>query len=159
MAENRDISSFPQDAQDYIRELRSEAAGYRTERNDYRTKYTEVNGKYTEAGQLLQAANTRLDEFSAAQDAAEKSSTEVATLNEQVQRVNTWAEALGVDLSDASRLQGKTVEEWKADAEKLAPRFLAQNGPAGVPKNPAAGSKAKEPTEDPFSKAFSDAGL
>lgn len=160
MTDSRSIESFDPEAQAYIRELRAEAAQYRTERNDYRAKYTEINGKYSEAGQLLEQANSKLDEFSAAKDAAETSSAELAGLKEKFDRVSVWAEALDVDLTDAGRLQGSTPEEWKADAEKLAPKF--RNKPSGAPKNPAAGNPASQDggaKEDGITAAFRKAGL
>jgi hypothetical protein len=158
MSESRSIDAFDPEAQAYIRELRAENAQYRVERNDYREKYTEVNTKYSEAGQLLKDANAKLDEFSAFKDVAESSSAELAATKEKFERLNVWAEALEIDVADAGRLQGSTPEEWKADAEKLAPRFK-NNKPAGVPRNPAAGSSAGEVPEDPISKAFSELGL
>lgn len=158
MSDDRSINDFPEEAQAYIRELRAENARYRTERNDLRTQKTEFETKYTEAGQLLKTANEKLDEFSAAKDTAEKLSADLAAKDEAFGKVSVWAEALGVDLKDADRLKGSNAEEWKADAEALAPRFT--NKPAGVPKNPGAGEPPKGgATEDPISKAFSEAGL
>lgn len=158
MSDDRSIADLPEETQSYIRNLRAEAAQYRTQRNDAQTELANVTTKYTEAGGLLKTANEKLDEYSAYKDTAEKLSADLAQRDENLGRVNTWAEALGIDLDDAKRLQGTTPEEWKADAEKLAPKFTSKS--PRVPKNPGAGDPPSgESTEDPISKAFREIGL
>lgn len=157
MTDTRSIESFPEEAQAYIRELRSEAAQYRTERNDLRAEATELREKYTEAGSLLKTANEQLAELSAAKDASEKNSADLAAAQEKLGRL-TAAAKFKLPPEDAARLQGTSEEEWVKDAEALAARLKTN----GVPRNDALGEGTPEnenQQSDPVSEAFRAAGL
>jgi len=161
MTDNQTIDHFTEEAQTYIRQLRSEAARYRTEKNEYQAKYNEVNTKYTEAGNLLQQANTQLDKFATLESTAEENAKRLAELEQTRQRESIAWEA-GLTPEDAGRLQGANADEWKADAEKLAAR-LSPSGRRRTNLAPDPAALSGEPTipgnEDPIRKAFSDAGL
>lgn len=159
MADNRSIDSFPEEAQAYIRELRSENAQYRTERNTYRDEATELRNKYTEAGQLLKTANDNLSELSAIKDTNETNAKALAEKTEAFDRLVAAAK-FKLDPEDAGRLQGSNLAEWTKDAESLAQR-MGVNKPAGVPKNPGAGAPTNgtPPKEDGITAAFRTAGL
>lgn len=154
------ISDLPQETQDYIRGLRSEAAKYRTERNEKANEAAELATKYAEAGSLLQKANQDLSELSAVKDANEKNSADLAKTAAQLER-DRIAWAAGLTPEDAPRLQGSTPEELKADAEKMAVR-LNTGGRRTPPKDPAAGGGTPPEGAGKNSgirKAFEDAGL
>lgn len=154
------IADLPQETQDYIRSLRSEAAKYRTERNDEAAKAAELATKYAEAGSLLQKANQDLSELSAVKDANEKNSADLAKTTSELERARIAWEA-GLTPEDIPRLQGSTPEELKADAEKMAAR-LGAGGRRTPPKDPAAGGTPSGDgagKNDGIRKAFEDAGL
>jgi uncharacterized coiled-coil DUF342 family protein len=161
MTDNPSLDGLSDETQSYIRSLRAEAARYRTERNDANTKLTEVTTKYAESGSLLQTANTQLSELSAIKDTSEKNAADLAKVTAERERENiAWA--AGLTPEDATRLQGATPEELKADAEKLAARLGPNGRRTPLPKDPAAGSQQGTPkpgTEDPIRAAFAKAGL
>jgi chromosome segregation ATPase len=160
MSDNFSIDGLPEETQNYIRSLRSEAAKYRTERNEVQTKLTEVTTKYAESASAMQAANTKLDELSAIKDASEKNAADLAKLTALRER-ETIAWSAGLTVEDAARLQGANADELKADAEKLAAR-LGTKGRVPIPKDGAAPESGKTDdvgNEDPIKKAFRDAGL
>ncbi len=161
MTDNPTLDGLPEETQNYIRSLRSEAARYRTERNDFQTKYTEVNGKYTEAGQLLAQANQKLDALATVESTAEEKAKEAATLAEQQKR-DRIAWAAGLTPEDSERLKGSNEDEWKADAAALAARLNpgGRRAPQTLPKDPAAGKPpAGDGSDNPIRAAFADAGL
>lgn len=161
MPDNPSLEGLSEETQAYIRSLRAEAARYRTERNDANTKLAEVSTKYAESGSLLQAANTQLSELSAVKDSNDKNAADLAKVQAERER-DSIAWAAGLTPEDATRLQGNTAEELKADAEKLAARLGATKGRPNLPKDDAAGSQQGTPDpgkESPIRKAFVDAGL
>jgi len=159
MTDNQSIDHFTEEAQTYIRELRSEAARYRTEKNDYQRRYNEVSTKYTEAGNLLQQANTQLDKFATLESTAEENAKRLAELEQTRQREAIAWEA-GLTPEDAGRLQGSNADEWKADADKLAARLNPSGRRRLTPDPAAAGGEPVIPgDENPIRKAFTDAGL
>lgn len=159
MTDNPTLDGLSEETQSYIRSLRSEAARYRTERNEVQTKLAEVSTKYAESGSLLQAANTRLDEFSAIKDASEKNAADLARVSTERERERiAWA--AGLTPEDAPRLQGKDATEWETDAKALASR-LGGKRPV-LPKDGAADRSGGTPNpgdENPIRKAFADSGL
>jgi hypothetical protein len=104
-AGTRSIDSFPEEAQDYIRRLRQESAGYRNE---------------------LKGVNTRLKEFEDRDKTDQQRLAEQATTAEgrataaelKLARYEIAATA-GLPLKWAGRLQGNTPEELKTDADNL----------------------------------------
>ena len=149
--ENRSIDQWPEDAQAYVKQLRTEAASYRTQRNEFEQKYAE-------AGTALAQANKRFEEMSALPDQVESLGKTNARLQESLDRAHAaWSQGLAPE--DAPRLQGANKDEWAADAESLAKR-LAGTKPPGVPQNPAAGEPPRaNASVDPVTEAFRKAGL
>lgn len=148
MSDDLSLDSLPENTQEYIRELRKEAARYRTERN-------ELNTKYTEAGNLLAEANKRLDEFSAMETRLEEETNKNLGLSTKYDKLRAAAK-FGIP-EEVDRLQGSTYEEWETDAESLSAKL--KTGKTVLPKDPAAGDKPSDPSAtDPLVKAFRDAG-
>jgi hypothetical protein len=113
------LDSFPEEAQDYIRRLRQEAAKYRNDLKATTGKLKEFEDRdKTEAQKLA-------DQAAAAERQASEST--VKLLRYEV------AAATGLPLSLASRLQGSNEAELKADAENLKEQFglSESDGPAG----------------------------
>jgi Skp family chaperone for outer membrane proteins len=119
VAGSRSLDSFPEEAQDYIRRLRQEAAQYRNELKDVRgnLKKFEDEGK-TEAQKLADAAA-----------AAERQATESTA---KLLRYEVAAEK-GLPLRLAGRLQGSTKQELEVDAENLIKEFGIEGESAGEP--------------------------
>jgi hypothetical protein len=101
----RSLDAFPEEAQDYIKRLRAEAAGYRTELKDTKGQLTKFEDeKKTEAEKLAERA--------------EGAEGRVAAAELLAARYEIAAE-VGLPLKWAKRLQGSTKEELKKDAEAL----------------------------------------
>jgi len=106
---SRGIDSFPEEAQDYIRRLRQEAAGYR---NDLKA----VNTSLKEYQDRDKTEQQRLEERAAT---AEKG---LSATQLELQRYKVAAKK-GIPLNLAERLRGTTQEELEADADKLKEDF------------------------------------
>lgn len=131
---DRDISAYPQDAQDYIKELREEAKTRRLEVAD-------LNGKLQERDAVVGQANTKLDElnskiaqaqeitnkYSALQDEHAQVTAAHANTQLELARINAARDAK-LDLSFADRLKGDSPDALKADAEAFK-QSLGSAGP------------------------------
>lgn len=120
---DRDISAYPQEIQDYIKELREEAKTRRLET-------VELNNKLQERDAVVGQANTKLDElnqriaqaqeitskYSALQDEHAQTTAAYANTQLELARINAAREAK-LDLNFADRLKGDSPEALKADAE------------------------------------------
>lgn len=119
----RDITSYPEEAQAYIRELREEAKQNRLKASDLETKVSERDS-------IVAQANSRLDELNAKVAASQEITTKYSALQDehaqflaassqkedQLNRLNAALEA-GLPHTYAGRLQGDTPDALKADAE------------------------------------------
>lgn len=143
------LEGLPEDAVNYIKTLRQEAARYRTERNEVKTKYEE-------AGTLLKTANSKLDEFSAMEDQLETTVKERTELQTNFDKLRA-ASKFGIP-DEVDRLKGKSYEEWEKDAEDLAVK-LGTRKPT-LSKDAAAKEAPKTSTKaDPIAAAFREKGL
>jgi molybdopterin converting factor small subunit len=120
---DRDISQYPQEAQDYIKELRTEA-------QTNRLRATELDGKVQERDTLVAQANTKLDElntkvaagteiankYSALQDEHAQSLAAGETTALELNRIKAALD-VGLPHTFAERLRGDTPDALKADAE------------------------------------------
>lgn len=141
--DNIDLTTLPEPVQAHIKELRGEAAKHRVAKR-------EVETKYQEAGELLAAANTRLEQFDGFKSKAEKFDkltedhekllASNASVSDQFTRLKIASE-FGIP-EEADRLKGGTPEELKADAETFAKKIQRTGGlpsnPAGLTPPPAA---------------------
>lgn len=99
------IDHFPDDAKDYIRRLREEAAGYRNELKDTSGKLREYQDRDKTDQQRQQEAAVALE-------------GRATTAELKLARYEIAADA-GLPLKWAARLQGNTAEDLKADAANL----------------------------------------
>lgn len=148
MADDFDINELPDAARDYIKSLRAESARYRIERNEFRDKYTE-------AGTLIEQANQKVDKASEWETKVSDLETKNGDLEKKLGKL-TAAAKFGIP-DEVDRLKGSTPEEWEEDAKSLSEKFGSK--PPGIPKDPAAGEKPKDPKDDPITRAFRDAGV
>jgi len=130
---NRDISAYPAEAQEYIRELRDEA-------KTNRLLATDRLAKISERDEAVATASTRLDELTAKVTAADAVRAQYDSLRDEhaqvlassastklaLDRVNI-ALAAGLPHTFAERLKGDDADALKADAEA----FKASLGSAG----------------------------
>lgn len=143
------VSELPQNVQDYIGELRKEAARYRTERNEFRDKYSS-------AGETLAEANQRIDSYKEFETKYNDLAPKHTSLTENYDRLRAAAK-FGIS-EEANRLQGSNYEEWETDAESLSKKF-GTGAPPGVVKDPAAKEPPQDPKDDPITEAFRKAGV
>lgn len=120
--ETEGLESLPESWQKTFKSLRAENA-------KYRTKVNEVESKYIEAGELLKAANNKLDSYSKLEDDHARTLAELSEAQTVHGRLKAAVDA-GIP-SWADRLQGSSPEEWEADAKKLAEQIGAQKPPTG----------------------------
>lgn len=137
----KDISTYPQEIQDYIKELREEAKTNRLAAADLRAKVEERDA-------VVGQANTKLDELNAKITQAQEITTKYSALQDEHAQVtaahaNTQLELARInaardaklDLSFADRLKGDSPDALKADAEA----FKQSLGNGGV--GPATGDR------------------
>ena len=113
----RSIDAFPEEAQDYIRRLRDEAARHRNEAKEARNRAAQLED------QNKTEAQRQADQ--AAADKARADAAEARLLRFEV------AAEKGIPLQLAGRLQGSTKEELSADADKLRTDFGIAEGDSG----------------------------
>jgi len=114
---SRSIDSFPEEAQDYIRRLRNEAAGHRNELKDVRAKLQQFEDQNkTEQQKLAERATGAESRLAAA---------EARALRYEV------AAEMGLPLSLAGRLQGTSKEELAADVTALKKELGLEGADAG----------------------------
>lgn len=149
---NKDISSYGEEAQAYIKELREEA-------KTNRLKASEFEGKVTERDAAITAASSRIDELTEkaktadtlqdqyAQAIAQKASAEL-----NLTRMTAAIDA-GLPPSFATRLQGESADALKADAEAFK-ASLATNAPGTVTFDRTKGKGESVPELDPIRSAI-----
>lgn len=106
------ISSFPEEAQKIIRELREEAAAHRVAKQEAQSRVRELE--------------TELESLTSLQDEHEQLLSAHASLESAQSKLTTLLDAgysgpVALELSN--RVQGENPDEWKADAEKLSKLF------------------------------------
>ena len=119
----KDISSYPEEIQTYIKELREEAKANRLRAAELESKVTErdtvvgqANSKLDELNAKITAAQEITNKYSALQDEHAQATASLATTQLELARINA-ARAAKLDLSFAERLKGDSPDALKADAE------------------------------------------
>lgn len=120
---DRDISAYPAEAQEYIRELREEAKTNRLKASELQTKVSErdavvgqANTKLDELNQKIAQAQEITSKYSALQDEHAQTTAAYATTQLELARINAARDAK-LDISFAERLKGDSPDALKADAE------------------------------------------
>lgn len=134
---DRDISAYPQEAQDYIRELRTEARDNRLAAADFKAKVEERDAVVGQANTKLDDLNARIAQaqeittkYSALQDEHAQTTAAHATTQLELARIYAARDAK-LDLSFAERLKGDSPDALKADAEAFKQSLgNAGSGPA-----------------------------
>lgn len=137
----KDISTYPEEIQGYIKELRDEAKNRRLEVADLNTKLQERDSLVAQANTKLDELNAKVNQgqeittkFSALQDEHAQATAALANTQLELARINAARQAK-LDLDFADRLKGDTPDALKADAEA----FKASLGNAGT--GPATGDR------------------
>jgi hypothetical protein len=126
------FEELPQDWQEEVTALRRQ-------KDSFRKQFQEHKTKYEEAGELLGAANAKLEKFAELEDTVGKLTAQTSTKDLELAKVRATA-AAGLDLSFADRLKGATEDEFKADAISLAEQFGKKAPPAFVDKSQGQGA-------------------
>jgi uncharacterized coiled-coil DUF342 family protein len=140
-----DLSTLPEDVQKHIRELRSEAGGYRVERNEFKQKYEE-------SAQLMAKANERLAQLDDLSQKHEQTLATNATLEDRYNRLTAAAE-FGIT-KHADRLRGGSIDELRQDAEELSKSLGTK---ASLPADPANAQPAAPKIVDPILQGLNQA--
>lgn len=155
-----EIESLPSDIQEYIRELRDEAAKHRTAKNVETKRADEFEQKYAASADVLKAANEKLDSFGTVTDAHEKLLADNAGLQSQFTRLKVAVD-YGIP-AHAHRLSGDTEEELREDAKSFAEQVgLAVKAIPVIPIDRAAGEQPVAPLTDVdgLIAGFKEAGI
>ncbi len=118
----KDISTYPEEVQAYIMELREEAKTNRLRAADLEAKVTErdtvvgqANSKLDELNKRIEQAQEITNKYSALQDEHAQTAAAFANTQLELARINAAREAK-LDLSFADRLKGDSPDALKADA-------------------------------------------
>lgn len=109
------LESLPEDWQ-------AEVTALRRQKDSFRKQFQEHKQKYEEAGELLEAAGSKVSKFQEIEAALAKAVADQSAKDLELSRIKA-AHAAKLDIGFASRLQGATPDELKADAESLASQF------------------------------------
>lgn len=149
----RDISTYPPEAQAYIKELREEAKTNRLKATENLTEAQREAQRVLERDQAIALANTKLGELdtvksqlAALQDAEAQRVSKAA--NESLTELKLKvAKETGVPEFAAHRLSGADETALKADAEVLKKDLETKAGPATFDRTKTTEARIKPPSE------------
>lgn len=118
MPEPKDITVYPQEAQEYIKELREEARTNRLKVAERDTSVAEALAKITALEATTKSAGETATAFATLQDQHAQALAKAASDQLKASRYKVALEQ-GLPISLADRLQGDSEDALKADAEEL----------------------------------------